>query len=109
MQSGLTNTVETVIFSISTGFSVKQRMFQRIFMNKAMLIDAIADITGFSKTECREVFEAAVATIENTLKKGGEVAIAGFGTFVTVDRKPRKGVNPATGKPMSIPAKRVPK
>lgn len=84
-------------------------MFRRIFMNKAMLIEAMANITGFSKTECKEALEAAIATIETQLKKGEEVSIAGFGSFVTVDRKPRRGVNPATGKPMSIPAKRVPK
>ena len=35
--------------------------------------------------------------------------LTGFGTFAFMKRKSRVGVNPATGKKMQIPAKRVPK
>jgi len=35
--------------------------------------------------------------------------LTGFGTFTVIKRKSRVGVNPATGKKMTIPAKSVPK
>ena len=31
----------------------------------------------------------------------------GFGTFSVIERSARKGVNPATGKPLQIKAKKV--
>ena len=42
-----------------------------------------------------------------TLKKGGKVALVGFGSFSVFKRKARKGHNPATGKPIQIKAKNV--
>jgi DNA-binding protein HU-beta len=43
------------------------------------------------------------------LKKGHSVVLTGFGSFVVVQRKARVGINPATGKKMNIPAKKVPR
>jgi DNA-binding protein HU-beta len=43
------------------------------------------------------------------LKKGKTVVLTGFGTFSVMKRKSRVGINPATGKKMTIPAKKVPK
>lgn len=74
-----------------------------------MLIEALSAATELSKTDAKDFLESLITIITNTLKKGDEVAITGFGTFETVNRKARKGVNPATGKQMSIPAKRLPK
>jgi DNA-binding protein HU-beta len=78
-------------------------------MNKAMLIEALSRATDAPKSDSKDFLEAFVTVVGNALKKGEEVSISGFGTFEAADRKARKGVNPATGKPMSIPAKRVPK
>ncbi len=44
----------------------------------------------------------------DALKKGEKVALVGFGTFEVRERKPRKGINPQTRKPIQIPAKKVP-
>jgi len=78
-------------------------------MNKAMLIEALANAADLSKSDSKNVLEALINIITTTLKKGDEVAITGFGTFEVVKRKARKGVNPATRKPMSIPASNHPK
>lgn len=78
-------------------------------MNKAMLIEALSNATGSSKAESKAFLEAFISTIGSTLKKGDKIAIAGFGTFEKVIRKARKGINPLTGKPMSIPTKGHPK
>ena len=41
------------------------------------------------------------------LEDEGKVALVGFGTFSKKERAAREGINPLTGKPMSIPAKNV--
>jgi DNA-binding protein HU-beta len=38
-------------------------------------------------------------------KKNGEFTLPGFGKLVKATRKAREGRNPATGKPIKIPAK----
>jgi DNA-binding protein HU-beta len=78
-------------------------------MNKAKVIDQMSKITKLPKTTVKECLEAFVATIGNALKQGKSVALTGFGTFSVMKRKARPGVNPATGKKMTIPAKKVPK
>ncbi len=78
-------------------------------MNKAALIEQMAKDTKLPKTACKESLESVIKTIEKTLKKNKTVVLTGFGTFSTMKRKARTGINPATGKKMQIPAKRVPK
>ena len=78
-------------------------------MNKAALIEQMAKDTKLPKTACKEALESLIKTIEKTLKKSKTVVLTGFGTFSTMKRKARTGINPATGKKMNIPAKRVPK
>ena len=41
------------------------------------------------------------------LKKGGKIALVGFGTLATATRPARKGHNPRTGKAIKIAAKKV--
>jgi DNA-binding protein HU-beta len=48
-------------------------------------------------------------SIAQAIRKGGKVALIGFGTFSAVERKARKGRNPRTGKEIKIAAKKVPK
>jgi DNA-binding protein HU-beta len=78
-------------------------------MNKAKVIDQMSKMTKMPKTTVKECLEAFVATIGNALKQGRSVALTGFGTFSVMKRKARAGINPATGKKMTIPAKKVPK
>ena len=78
-------------------------------MNKAALIEQMAKDIKLPKTTCKEALESIIKTIEKTLKKNKTVVLTGFGTFSTMKRKARTGINPATGKKMQIPAKRVPK
>lgn len=78
-------------------------------MNKAELVEKVAAETGLSKAASKGALEALVDSIQSTLKKGKSVVLTGFGTFTVIKRKGRSGINPATGKKMNIPAKRVPK
>ncbi len=77
-------------------------------MNKQELINAIAAKSDLSKKEAGAALAALTATITEALKDGDKVALVGFGTFEVRARAARKGLNPATGKPVKIPAKKVP-
>jgi len=78
-------------------------------MNKADLIEFMAKDTKLPKSACKNALESFIKGVENSLKKNKTVVITGFGTFSTLKRKERVGVNPATGEQMKIAAKRVPK
>jgi DNA-binding protein HU-beta len=78
-------------------------------MNKAELIESMAKQTKMSKTASKAALEAFIAIVSGALKQNKSVVLTGFGTFVVMKRKSRLGVNPATGKSMQIPAKKVPK
>ena len=49
-----------------------------------------------------------VASITESLQKGDDVALVGFGTFTVRDRAARTGRNPQTGKEIQIAAAKVP-
>lgn len=79
-------------------------------MNKAELIEKISEETGVSKRQARSMLETMVGTIMKELKKGNEVNISGFGTFLTRTRHARGGVNPQNpGERIRIPEVRVAK
>ena len=76
-------------------------------MNKAELIDAIAAKAGMTKVDTKKALDATIAVAKAELKKGGKIALVGFGTLATAMRKERKGHNPQTGKQIKIKAKKV--
>lgn len=78
-------------------------------MNKAQLIEKMAKNSKMSKSACKKVLETFIDVVGKTLKSGSSIVLTGFGTFTVMKRKARTGVNPATGKKMDIPAKKVAK
>jgi DNA-binding protein HU-beta len=76
-------------------------------MNKAELIDAIAKEAKLTKADSKKALEAFIKTTTVSLKKGGRVALTGFGSFGVGKRSARTGRNPQTGKPINIKAKNV--
>ena len=74
-------------------------------MNKTELIDQIAERSGVSKKDVGAVIEGLFVAVSHVVAKGEEkVTIPGFVSFEQVDRKARKGFNPQTGEPITIPA-----
>ena len=78
-------------------------------MNKAQLIDVIADGTGLSKAVAEKMLDVTIESITRTLKEGDAVTIVGFGTFKVSERAARSGRNPRTGEAIDIKAAKVPK
>ncbi len=76
-------------------------------MNKAELIDAIADSAGLTKADAKKALDAFIESTTEALKGGDRVALVGFGSFSVSERSARTGRNPQTGKELTIPAKKV--
>lgn len=77
-------------------------------MNKAELIDAIADSADLSKASASRALDAVIDSVTNALKSGDQVSLVGFGTFAVKERAARTGRNPKTGQPIEIAASKVP-
>ncbi len=73
-------------------------------MNKAELIDAVADAADISKAAAARSVDTVLDVITNSLKSGNPVTLVGFGTFNTRRREARTGRNPRTGEPIQIKA-----
>jgi len=78
-------------------------------MNKAELVAAIASETGLMKTDCEKALASLTSNITESLKKGDDVKILGFGSFSVQDRVARTGRNPRTGDEVQIAACKTPK
>ena len=77
-------------------------------MNKAQLIDHVAEKADLSKKQAQEAVAAALDGIQDTLASGESVTLTGFGTFEVRDRKARQGVKPGTTEKIDIPASKYP-
>ncbi|HEY1333313.1 MAG TPA: HU family DNA-binding protein [Myxococcaceae bacterium] len=80
-------------------------------MNKQDLVDAVAKRLGITKTkaaEITELFFAENGIIASELKRGGKIAISGFGNFEIRTRAARVGRNPRTGKAITLKASTAP-
>ena len=77
-------------------------------MNKSQLIDVIANDAGFTKIQSGKAIDSILANIADSLKKGEEVSLKGFGTFKLTERAARNGRNPRTGEIIEIAACKSP-
>ncbi|HIK17813.1 MAG TPA: HU family DNA-binding protein [Leptolyngbyaceae cyanobacterium M33_DOE_097] len=77
-------------------------------MNKGELVDKIAEKANVTKKDADSVLSAMLESIVDAVASGDKVTLVGFGTFEARDRQAREGRNPSTGKPIKIPATRVP-
>ena len=78
-------------------------------MNKNDLVAAVANGTGLSKTDATRAVDEVFDQITSALKKGDDVRLVGFGTFLVSNRAASIGRNPRTGEPINIPASKRPK
>jgi DNA-binding protein HU-beta len=59
-------------------------------------------------SDTEKMVNAFTETVSGELKNKGKVTLVGFGTFAVAHRKQRTGVDPRTGKKITIPTKDVP-
>ena len=78
-------------------------------MNKAELIEHIAQYAEISKSAAERAVDAMVGAVKRTLRKGDSVTLVGFGTFYAAERRARSVRNPRTGEELQISAARIPR
>ena len=67
-------------------------------------MDAVAAKCDVEKKVSEACVGAAFALIAESLSKGEDIAISGFGSFEVSTTNARKGRNPKTGESIDIPA-----
>ncbi|MFO7582486.1 HU family DNA-binding protein [Guyparkeria sp.] len=77
-------------------------------MNKSELIDAMAANADISKSAAASALDGFIDAVGGALKKGDQVTLVGFGTFLVREREARTGRNPRTGETINIKASKLP-
>ena len=62
---------------------------------------------GFTKKKAVDTVESLLEIIKNTLEKGDDVLVSGFGKFCIKDKSQRRGRNPATGSDLILRERKV--
>ena len=78
-------------------------------MNKSELIEQVSDRADIKRSEAEAAVNALTEVVKETLQRGGDVALTGFGKFSVAERGARQGVNPQTGERIQIAASKAPK
>lgn len=76
-------------------------------MNKRKLAIRVATETGLSISSASKVIDVVFHTIGESIENGEYTTLHGFGSFSSVLRAERKGVNPVTKLDIVIPERKV--
>ena len=77
-------------------------------VGKFELVDYVAAETKLTKVDPQKVVEAVLNGITESLEKGEEVRLIGFGAFAVSKSAAREGRNPRTGEKIKIAASNRP-
>ncbi len=73
-------------------------------LSRADVVSEVSAKTQMPNAQVDQVIRAFEDSLKRTLSSGGEVRMAGLGTFKVSDRAARMGRNPKTGEPLQIAA-----
>lgn len=74
-------------------------------MNRAELIEALAEKSGLSKQKAKKVLESYMEIVTEKMSQNEEIALIGFGTLIPRPQSCRMARNPKTGTPVRIKAR----
>ena len=77
-------------------------------MTKAEIAAEIAKTTGYDKTAVVEVIEGFISAVKDSLSKGENVYLRGFGSFIIKQRAEKTARNITKGTTMIVPAHNIP-
>ena len=69
-------------------------------MNKAELIEALADKAGLQKQKAKKVLDAYIEIVTEKMSQKEEITLIGFGTLIHRPQTSRLARNPKTGTPV---------
>ncbi len=76
-------------------------------LTKADMAERLYSEVGLNKREAKEFVDAFFESMRDTLGRGEQVKLSGFGNFDLRQKKERPGRNPKTGEEIPISARRV--
>ncbi|ATX79799.1 integration host factor subunit alpha [Mariprofundus aestuarium] len=76
-------------------------------MTKAEIAKAIHERVGLTKKESSQIVESVLSEIRQSLEKGENVKLSGFGHFIVRKKHARRGRNPKTGSDITIAPRSV--
>ncbi|MBK6526374.1 MAG: integration host factor subunit beta [Crocinitomicaceae bacterium] len=77
-------------------------------MTKADIVTEIAEQTGIEKVAVQATVEAFMNSVKNSLIKGDNVYLRGFGSFIIKERAEKTGRNISKNESIIIPAHNIP-
>ena len=77
-------------------------------MTKAEIVSSISDKSGIEKADVLATVEAFMEKVKNSLEKGDNVYLRGFGSFIIKTRAEKTGRNISKNTTIKIPAHNIP-
>ena len=77
-------------------------------MTKAEIVSSISDKSGIEKADVLATVEAFMEEVKNSLEKGENVYLRGFGSFIIKTRAEKTGRNISKNTTIKIPAHNIP-
>jgi DNA-binding protein HU-beta len=77
-------------------------------MTKADIVNEIADSTGIERNEVSKTVEAFMTSVKDSMAKGNNVYLRGFGSFIVKTRAEKTGRNISKNTTIIIPAHNIP-
>jgi integration host factor subunit alpha len=76
-------------------------------MTKAEIADTVYQRTDLSKKNAADMVDTLFEMIRQSLERGDDIKLPGFGNFTVRQKVERKGRNPKTGEPVQITARKI--
>ena len=76
-------------------------------LTKAHVVKNLFAKNLFTKGESAKIIETVFELIKQSLEDGDDVLISSFGKFSVKEKHKRRGRNPQTGEPITLPPRRV--
>ena len=76
-------------------------------LTKTSIAEKIQENLDLPRNDTYDIMEVFLEIIKETIEKGEDIMISGFGKFCINEKHARKGRNPATDQEMTLPARRV--
>ena len=77
-------------------------------MHKTELIGRMCETGGMSRKYATNAVNEMLKALTDALRRGENVTIPGFGTFMVKNKPERQSRNPKTGETITVPARKVP-
>ncbi|HKM12722.1 MAG TPA: HU family DNA-binding protein [Bacteroidales bacterium] len=77
-------------------------------MTKADIVNEVAKATGLEKIAVQKVIECFMDSVKNSLEKGDNVYLRGFGSFIVKERAEKTARNISKNTTIVIPAHKIP-